>query len=721
MIDPCAVKTGSVLPDVEISWFPAKWQAVIWRNAEFFPPEKIAAVLKCPLSEYRKAADDLGIGHIVFDPNWQNKGYLSIIKANWNLLNCRQLLELLQWDAQQLNRCLHEEDFLFTKVGCGKPDCPEIIWSPLSIEQQKDTQKIKSLLSGLELNYQELPFAFMQSAGNKSPVMIQAADNNGFNFIHGYYAKCGDLFSENSESFLPDHQLKQYAALGVKGVWLHAILYHFCPIPGAERFSDGWEKRLENLKVTAKRCREAGVPLYLYLNEPRGMTYEFFKLRPDWAGADCPAKLVRCSCSSVPAVLTYLTEASQKLFTEVPELAGAFLINMSENATHCDSRAGKKACPRCASRDTADLIAECITAIARGIHAANPSAKVIAEDWAWQEWLPDGNHNRNCLPFKLRVLEKLPADVAVMCISEWGKKIECGGCSTTVSDYSISHPGPSSDAAAVWQAAHARGMLCAAKVQLNNSWELSAVPYIPVPFLVREHLDNLKKHQVEGLMLSWTLGGYPGGNLELLRRTPEELAARDFPTCQELVLKVWKIFSDAFKEYPFSISVIYNCPVTSGPAAPFFLKRSGRKATMVGYPFDDLRSWASLYPPDVFEHQFSKMNDLWQSGLSLWRAGAPDTPEARELSVISETAGCHIRSTCNHIRFVRLRDAGASPDELLKVIEDEMACVRKLLPLIRNDSRLGFEASNHYYYTPLTLAEKLLNCQTLKERLLGIR
>jgi hypothetical protein len=32
------------------------------------------------------------------------------------------------------------------------------------------------------------------------------------------------------------------------------------------------------------------------------------------------------------------------------------------------------------------------------------------------------------------------------------------------------------------------------------------------------------------------------------------------------------------------------------------------------------------------------------------------------------------------------------------------------------DSRIGFEASNQYYYVPVDLAEKVINCQDLLTR-----
>jgi hypothetical protein len=46
-----------------------------------------------------------------------------------------------------------------------------------------------------------------------------------------------------------------------------------------------------------------------------------------------------------------------------------------------------------------------------------------------------------------------------------------------------------------------------------------------------------------------------------------------------------------------------------------------------------------------------------------------------------------------------------------RALEDEIAAARRLFTLTREDSRIGFEASNHYYYLPLDLVEKVVSCR----------
>ena len=54
---------------------------------------------------------------------------------------------------------------------------------------------------------------------------------------------------------------------------------------------------------------------------------------------------------------------------------------------------------------------------------------------------------------------------------------------------------------------------------------------------------------------------------------------------------------------------------------------------------------------------------------------------------------------------------------LIRAVEDEIVVAKELFVLARQDSRIGFEASNHYYYVPQDLVEKVVNCQDVLDRL----
>jgi hypothetical protein len=68
------------------------------------------------------------------------------------------------------------------------------------------------------------------------------------------------------------------------------------------------------------------------------------------------------------------------------------------------------------------------------------------------------------------------------------------------------------------------------------------------------------------------------------------------------------------------------------------------------------------------------------------------------------------------IAFIRRRDAIHDKTEtgLLDILDEEKSLAVKLYNLAARDSRIGFEATNHYAYTLNDLMEKVLNVEWLK-------
>ncbi len=709
---------GPAPEPVEFKHFPAAQQAVIWRNWEMLPVKTLADVLDAPEEEIVKAAGDMGLPlPPCAEPKWLALGYVTIIRANWHLLPYEQLLQLLGWSPEKLAFHLKEDDFLWHKLGDLKPCCDRVKYRQLTPEESEKTRCLKETVHSLfgRLRGKESPFTFAErlSSPDKSAVQSirQGRGKFGSNFICSYFTSFGDPLMSSAREPFSEGILKRYADMGVGGIWLQAILYTLCPIPGAVEYSERWEERLENLRELISRASAYGIKVYLYLNEPRGMSAPFFDKLPSWKGTSGRRDDVFALCTSNSEVLEWLSYSCRHLFSEAPGLGGAFTITMSENLTNCHSKGNAAACPRCAGRPPQEIVAEVNCAIEKGVHAAAPDAQVISWNWGWED---DWEHE---------AVDLLPENVEVMCVSERGKELNIGGISNRVGDYSLSCPGPSSRSLSLWEHAKSRGLKTVAKVQLNNSWECSALPYIPVPYLIEEHLENLRKTGVDGLMLSWSLGGYPGGNLELLDKSPEEIALENFgEPAAEPVMDAWKIFGEAFRNFPFNVQVLYTAPQNMGPANPLFMEATGYKATMVGLPYDDLRTWRANYPEDVFENQFRMMSEQWSAGVARLCEAENLVREDAEgrfalLKAVAEAAFCHFRSAYNQIRFVRIREktAAASISEIQGILDEEIGLARRLHEIVLDDSTIGFEAANHYAYTANDLVEKAINCVFLKK------
>lgn len=380
---------------------------------------------------------------------------------------------------------------------------------------------------------------------------------------------------------------------------------------------------------------------------------------------------------------------------------------MSENLTNCYSRTGGKetTCPHCQNRKPWEVVAEVNNLMAKGAHDAVPDAKTIVWTWGWP------------IDWASKAVELLSEGQIVQCNSEQGVRYSIGGISGSVSDYSMSVLGPGEYAKQVWKTVRKQNMEISAKVQVNTTWEMATVPYMPVFDLIEQHIKDLKKEGVVHLQESWTLGGYPGPNLKFASWLMEEKG-----TCEEFFLdwlgeekgrKVYlaqKQLSKAFKEFPFHIHVLYYGPHNFGPMAPFFMERTGYEASMIGYPYDDLEKWSAIYPVDIYEKQYQHLCEQWQEGVNLLDESRNDSAETEELYLIAQAMSCHFKSALNHIRFVKYR---ASNDQavLWGIVEEEKQNVHTLIELREKDSRLGYESSTHYFYTLQDLKEKLINLQ----------
>ena len=152
---------------------------------------------------------------------------------------------------------------------------------------------------------------------------------------------------------------------------------------------------------------------------------------------------------------------------------------------------------------------------------------------------------------------------------------------------------------------------------------------------------------------------------------------------------------------------------------------------MMLFPYDDYRAWVGSYPVEVFEKQFERMAALWEPGLEQFRRALGRVPTSKEPAArkdlgIAETCYLHFKSVANQIKFCRLRASypQASPPartdiaaRMVKIAQEEIELARRQFAIARADSMIAFEASNHYYYRPLDLVEKILNCRQVIDAL----
>lgn len=706
------------LPDPE--WFPTKAQCFVYRNWELVSPERMAEVLETDAATIRRMADELGLEpNPAVSPAWLSRGYITLIRNNWHLLDYSQLCTLLGWSEDYLAFILKEDDFLSIKLGGFKPGCDKLKLETLTPEQIKRTAEIKALTQAVRARLPERsaqPFEFFKNGAVSDTYEPDGSERFVDRFIYSYCALYGDTFADKKlidESF-PDEMLEAYQKLGVNGIWTQALLAKIAPFPFDPSVSEGYEERLEGMRYLTDKLARYGIKLFLYLNEPRSMPNELFEACPDIKG-EPDGKFNSCLCVSTPAVQKYLFDSAAFVARHVPGLGGVFTITASENPTNCFSHRNEQTvtCPHCKGKSRAELYALVNRLLWEGFSSVNPNIRVIAYTWAW-----------NGIDESRRVTELMPKDVAVMSVSEHHVRKTVGGVETYVIDYSISVEGPGEYSKALWSAAAESGRRAFAKVQFNNTWEIAAVPFIPAFDKIYRHIRGIAETgNVSGLMLGWTLGGYPSPLLDMVKefyRDSTELPELDdiyeklYPGADTRALSAaFSKLSDAFDEYPFSIGVAYSAPQQCAPANLLYEKPTGWSATMVGYPYDDLAGWRHIFPENVYIGQLEKLCRKWREGLEL--LGQIDVAANRSLALVLDCAeACliHFESMYNQAMYVVRRREGK---DLLGLIEAESELAERAAALLCRNAAIGYESSNHYFYTMSNLLEKIVNCDYLKK------
>ena len=137
---------------------------------------------------------------------------------------------------------------------------------------------------------------------------------------------------------------------------------------------------------------------------------------------------------------------------------------------------------------------------------------------------------------------------------------------------------------------------------------------------------------------------------------------------------------------------------------------------MVGPVYDDLTKWRRHFPEELFRKLFKKLSETWREGLALLEKafeGRSLSDDDRMLIDCARGSYYHFRSTYNHIDFVMER---GSKEKMLAILEEEKELALLDAKLMNVNPTIGYESSNHYFFTRTDLVEKVLICEYLREK-----
>ena len=685
---------------------PQKWQTIILRNYGLVDNKTMASVLGTDEQTVFNEAVRLGLEPIKYNPKWKKQGYINIIKNNWHILPYHQLMELLDMDEKTLEYNLREDDFLACKLGLFKAQADEVKYSPLTPEEIAETEKLANIIKAEYISTYIEPFDFYpDKALIKSDV--KSANNDFDRIVYSYSMLYGDTFMEGDE-IVPDDFLEQLQSVGVNGLWMQGVLSKLSPYPFVKGQDEGYEIRRQNLKKIIAKCKKYGIGVFLYLNEPRGLTED--QLTPETEKIKGREFSGTWSlCTETKPVQEYLYNAVKDLVEEVPELTGIITITMSENVTNCHSRENNN-CPYCGHKKNYEVVPEVNNIIQRALTDVGVKTRLLANLWGWTPYFKWTEEDVK------KGIERMDKKIDVLSVSEMGTVI-IDGKEHSVEEYSISKVGPCEQTKKSLSLAKELGHKIMAKVQINNSWEFAVVPYIPVFDLIIQHMENLKELGVGGLMMSWTLGGYPTVSLDLVNRifnsnfNYDEWLSDHFGENAQAVKSAVKSFSNGFRYYPHNIGTLYQSTQQVGPSNLWYKEKTDFFATMVTFPFDDYKAWCGCYSPDEFMEALNKILVHWKQGLDLLE-NVEGNFELTKLKRYAEVIYVNLRSTVVQIKYNIARE-GADKALIIELLEEERELARKLYRLASKDACIGYEASSHYYFTQNNFLEKFVNIERL--------
>jgi hypothetical protein len=281
---------GKTRPAIQAGHFPDRLHEFVFRNWNSVEPARMAEIVGSSPGDITAIAASMGLPPAApVPPEMKTRGYVTLLRHNWHLLPYEQLLQLVGMTPERLAFALREDDFLWIKLGGLKPQCEPLRYRPPDEAARRRAAEIRRVVEqdfGAEIRRPEEPrFDFVRQLSSPYTERPAAgrtpADAVPLRIAYSYLAVYGDPLMNPKLDPYPDGLLQRCAAVGINGVWLHAVLRELAP-GGKEfpEFGKDSEARLANLRALVKRAARHGIGVYLYLNEPRAMPEDFYKSRP---------------------------------------------------------------------------------------------------------------------------------------------------------------------------------------------------------------------------------------------------------------------------------------------------------------------------------------------------------------------------------------------------------------------------------------------------------
>ena len=558
-----------------------------------------------------------------------------------------------------------------------------------------------------------------------------------------------DLLDETvtADEVYTDQVLAKIAKSGFNGIWVHGLLHHIVSESIFPELGTNAPTHQEKLNKLIERAGKHNIKVYIYMQPPRALPISnttFWENHSDVAGQieeiegddNSESFQVQSMCTSTAKVRNYLKNATGKLGEALPLLGGIILITASEYPAHCVARRGRVLgalgeienlavdCPRCAKRNSEDIVVEVIKLIHDGIRSVSNSIEIIAWNWSWSFYVD--------APCE-EMISQLPKDVILMVgFERGGKKDILGHKDSKIDEYSISYAGPSEQCIESFDLARKHGLRCFAKLQFGTTHELATVPNLPLIGNLFKKAAYVKKNNLAGFMGCWNFGNMITANTAafnwfLSTESPTEqepalsqFAINYFGECDSSKIRAaWDAFADAMNNYPFCIPYLYTGPTNyalsfiSHPA-PLNGKTSGR-SWLGDERGDDLSNAIADFSLEEIIMGFGLLVEKWDKAVELLKLGLTNVNSLHAAEEIANAEVCAgaFRSTRNLFRIYKLRLDWNNEKltEYNEITKDELQNIKRALPYVEQDKRFGYHSEAHCY---------MFNAEDIRKKILAI-
>ncbi|MBQ6470689.1 MAG: hypothetical protein IJJ33_01775 [Victivallales bacterium] len=514
--------------------------------------------------------------------------------------------------------------------------------------------------------------------------------------------------------YYPDALLDRMAHDGINAIWIVAALREL-GVSSLVAEDPKRARRIAKLKRTAAKCGRYGIKVYLLTIEPFGVDEAdplFLQHREMFAEAPDANRERYGFCPWSPLTRRYLRELLGALSVDVPELGGVINITLGERTTTClpmlPQPSQELPCMGKCGKNPGEILQSSLAAMVEGLREGSPHAELIAwfyipqpeETAAWCRGLS----------------EYMPKGVVPMFNFESGGCMEQLGKLRYGGDYWLSYEGPAPRFAE--EAKCRKGQSLGAKLQISD-FGLAAVPCVPIPSMLRRKCQALAELGCTHLMHSWYVGNFPTimssavglavfreemgdgeGESEFLLRLARPVWRGDSTAW----LRAWRLFDEAYQNFPFNVMFQYYSPVNNMTEWRFHF-------------LPDLMPLAMPWKPDSIpggdavgeamgSFSLKETIALLHTIVETWGKGvaaldglagkyAPASLQGKDLGVANFIL-LQFRGALNLLRFYELRRMLYTFNErdclerMKAVVREQQGIFRCMIPLLENDSRLGF-------------------------------